>query len=242
MAGGLLNRWQLFDRLHDEATRLAVLSAPSGFGKTTLVRSWVATLEPDQVQVVWVPLTAPVSDVHEFWSRVGAGLLRFGVVEDSGLLEALEVGQDAVAAIGRALAGRRGRVVLVVDAYEHALPVADAVDEGLRRLVAGDPLLRLVLTTRGGSSLTSPVGRLASGVDVIDEADLAFSRTETVELLAEGVGMDEAAATAVHVDTRGYPLAVRAVALGMRHTLGPRSQPADWRTVVADVFLDPLFA
>ncbi len=237
MSSGVLDRVRLFRRLDEPATRIAVLSAPSGFGKTTLVRSWVASLQDPAASVVWVPLTATIGDEREFWTRVGTALLRFGVTDDPVMPELLMRGDDPVTVIGSALAGSSTRVVLVIDAYEQVH--AEGVDSVLADLVAADPMLRVVLTARGGTSFSTPSGRLGAGVDVLDETDLGFTLEETEAVVAAaGLSGGDRTAAAVQSDTGGYPLAVRAVVLGMRSGLGAGSKIADWRSAVAEVVLD----
>lgn len=50
--------------------KLTLVSAPAGFGKTTLVSTWVRSLPEDQAQVAWVSLDGGDNDPVRFWTVV----------------------------------------------------------------------------------------------------------------------------------------------------------------------------
>ncbi len=70
--GGLIERERLLDRLDAGLSRkLTVLSAPAGFGKTTLVRQWLAErVAHAGLPVAWVSLDAGDNDPVRFWRYV----------------------------------------------------------------------------------------------------------------------------------------------------------------------------
>src|SRR3954454_11981726 len=71
---GLVTRPRLLGRLEGGATRrLTVVSAPAGFGKTTLVASWLAQPKDDRA-VAWLSLDAADADPSRFWMGVAASL------------------------------------------------------------------------------------------------------------------------------------------------------------------------
>ena len=67
-------RTRLLDRLEGGA-RLTLVSAPAGFGKTTLLASWLSATDDDR-HVAWVSLDASDDDPVSFWTAVVTALQR----------------------------------------------------------------------------------------------------------------------------------------------------------------------
>src|SRR5439155_15031557 len=69
LPGGLIERTRLLDRLDAGLShKLTLLSAPAGFGKTTLVRQWIAArVGLTGLPVAWVALDAGDNDPVRFW-------------------------------------------------------------------------------------------------------------------------------------------------------------------------------
>jgi LuxR family transcriptional regulator, maltose regulon positive regulatory protein len=67
----LVPRPRLLARLTaDLAQSLTLLSAPAGFGKTTLVSAWHATAHGRTLPLAWVSLDSADRDPARFWSYV----------------------------------------------------------------------------------------------------------------------------------------------------------------------------
>src|SRR6185369_14916425 len=101
----LVPRDRLTDRLILAATvrpRLLLVSAPAGFGKTTLMSQWLTAEEARGCRVVWLSLEPADSDLHRFLTRLVSALEAriegFGV----GARALLDAGQtpSAVAVVG----------------------------------------------------------------------------------------------------------------------------------------------
>ncbi|HTP08297.1 MAG TPA: AAA family ATPase, partial [Anaerolineae bacterium] len=77
LAGGVVSRAHLFTRLN-EARPLTILSAPPGFGKTTLLSTWLRQVitRADQTLplISWLSLDEDDNDPVRFWSYVIAAL------------------------------------------------------------------------------------------------------------------------------------------------------------------------
>ncbi|MCR1786053.1 LuxR C-terminal-related transcriptional regulator [Nocardioides carbamazepini] len=233
----LLSRARLHDALDGSPTPLTVVAAPSGFGKTSLARAWVETL--DGVDVVWVTLENDLETRSAFWQTVLAAAARVEITEGpgAGLLTEIESSTDPAAVIARGLAGRT-RPLLVVDAYEKVRAATAQVDADLLRLVRLVPQLRVVVTTRTPGGLAGPARSLRGEVQLLTEDDLAFTLGETRDLVAAfGPPGTANTAPALHAATHGYPLALRAAMLDRSHDR-PRAtagqhDPA-WQALVAE--------
>ena len=72
---GLVARPRLLERLTAPGRpALTLVSAPAGFGKTTLLTDWLAADPDDDATVAWVLLDRRDNDPVRFWSYVVAAL------------------------------------------------------------------------------------------------------------------------------------------------------------------------
>src|SRR5687768_10314906 len=72
---GLVSRPHLIARLDQGAERpLTLLSAPAGFGKTTLLAEWLATSPAGVRLAAWVSLDPGDNDPTRFWAYVVTAL------------------------------------------------------------------------------------------------------------------------------------------------------------------------
>src|SRR5215468_2362863 len=71
-AGGVVARPRLFGRL-GARTRVSVVSAPPGGGKTVLLRSWIGQSGVTE-RAAWVPAGRGERDPQRFWLSVLAAL------------------------------------------------------------------------------------------------------------------------------------------------------------------------
>ncbi len=124
-AAQLVPRPRLIERLNDGLDRkLTLISAPAGFGKTTLLSEWVhqrrgAHAAPT-LPVAWVSLDKADNDPSRFWAYVVAALQ--SVCSDLG--EGIHVSQSRPPSIETILsglinemAGISGRFALVLDDF-----------------------------------------------------------------------------------------------------------------------------
>ena len=101
---------------------LTVISAPAGFGKTTMVTEWLESLPPGRPCRAWVSLDDRDNDPVTFWTYVVAALRtalgrEFGV-GSSMLLQASQAPLDAVVAtLLNELVTVHTDVILVLDDY-----------------------------------------------------------------------------------------------------------------------------
>ncbi len=50
--------------------RLTLVSAPAGFGKTTLLAAWLNSLQAEHLGTAWISLDEEDNDPQRFWSAV----------------------------------------------------------------------------------------------------------------------------------------------------------------------------
>ncbi len=203
---------------------VTLISAPAGFGKTTLLASWFATpssTSNDDQRVAWVSLDERDREATSFWTYVLLALDR--AVPGSGAL-ALTLLQSGQAPVENVLAGvvnelsvYAGEVTVVLDDYH----LADGVEvaAGMTFLVDHlPPQLRLVIGTRADPAL--PLSRLRARGDLVEirAADLRFTVEEVSSYLNDLNGFDLTSAdlAALEARTEGWVAALQLAALSLR--------------------------
>jgi len=73
--GDIVHRQRLLELLdHGAQSRLTLVSAPAGFGKTTLLVDWLATRKTAGRSVAWVSLDQSDNEAAAFWAHLVAAL------------------------------------------------------------------------------------------------------------------------------------------------------------------------
>jgi LuxR family maltose regulon positive regulatory protein len=198
--------------------KLVLISAPAGFGKTTLLS---AALRDSARPTAWLSLDAGDNDPARFWAYVIAALqaLHPGIAEE--VLPLLRSKgapiEGALTLLINALAAVPGDVTLVLDDYHmiEAAPVHTALAFLLDHLPE-----RLHLAIAGRADPPLPLGRLrASGALVeLRAADLRFTHDEVAGFLTEAMGRALAPDAIARLDARteGWIAGLRLAALALQ--------------------------
>ena len=218
---GTVPRPRLCDVLSRSALRpLTLLSAPAGWGKTSLLSEWIESGSPPG-PVAWLGLEAADGEPQRFWRAVAAAL-HVASPEFTPLASPPQAGLDGlITSLMNALDAGANPVVLVLDDLQEASTPELVAD--LDRLVAhAPPALRLVLSTRVDPPLRLERLRLAGRVAEIRAADLALTGDEARSLCAEaGVELGEPELDLLLERTEGWPAGVRLAALSLEETADP---------------------
>lgn len=244
---GTINRPRL-DAVRDRVLQvpLVTLTAPGGFGKSTLAASWVAWWQAQGHHCTWLSLSQDEDEPARFLYALTQALQRL----DQGVGNtALPLLQD------RALAAPRAVLTLLLNDLEafdgEAIVVLDdwqwirdpAIHEALAFfLTHAPPRLHLVVTSRITPAL--PLARLRSHgqwLDV-DVAALRFDLDETASLLGSAGTQAYSAAqiSALHASTEGWAAALRLAALSHSFNGVPDTAVGDSPSVFATLFEDLL--
>jgi LuxR family maltose regulon positive regulatory protein len=178
------------------AGKLTVLSAPAGWGKTTLLRTWARGPKP--LRLVW-------------WTPAGG----------HGLVAARRDGSTGhvpVEILDEVPRRSDPPVLVVIDGVDtRNEQVLAAIDSLIR-----DPGLRVVLSCRHDPPLPLYELRMRNELTSIGPEQLAFTRQETAAVLAaHEVAVGEAALSELHAGTEGWPAAVRLGALAAQNHADP---------------------
>lgn len=184
----LVPRDRLLCRLEEGlAGKLTLLSAPAGFGKTTLVGQWVAMrrAQAPASPIAWVSLDAGDDELFRFWHYLCTATQRFrpGLGESAWELirtsrQPTRVMRSALTLFLNELSQLPEPALLVVEDYH--LITAPLIHETLTFLIDHlPPTLHLILTARSDPPLPLARWRGRNELAELRAADLRLSPSET---------------------------------------------------------------
>ena len=222
LAPDILPRARLLNQLNEERQRtLTLISAPAGYGKSTLASRWVATCESPSG---WVSLDERDSDLRTFLSYVLAAIQPLypeTTFRTEALLEAahLPSAEDVARYLLNDLHRITDTFILVLDDYYHiqrGSPVHDLVTE----ILAHPPqAMHLVLLTRRDPAL--PIARLR-GLGQLTEIranDLRFTSAEAAAFLQKKfkIPVDDDTAELLDTKIEGWATGLRLAGLYLQN-------------------------
>lgn len=199
--------------------RLTLISAPAGFGKTTVVSEWIAESEQS---VAWLSLDEGDNDPARFLTYLVAALQTIVPTVGESLLSALQSLQppqpdSMMAVLLNDLMSIPNDLVLVIDDYHivDSKPVDDILTFLLEHL---PPQIHLIITTREDPPL--PLARLRARGQMTELriADLRFTRSEAAGFLNQvmKLNLSEEDISALETRTEGWIAGLQLAALSMQ--------------------------
>lgn len=220
---GVVHRARLIERLNDGLHRtpgVLLISAAAGFGKTTLVSEWLATLTPE-VRVAWLSLDESDNDLTRFLTYLVAAVQTIALNIGAATLSALQSSQSpSTDVLLTALLNDLttvGDVVLVLDDY-HVID-SQPIDAALTFMVEHlPPQLRLVIATREDPPLPLARLRVRGQLTELRAADLRFTPDEVAEFLNRVMGLNLSADHIVALENRteGWIAGLQLAAISMQ--------------------------
>jgi len=220
---GLVARPRLLERLSRGAeSKLTLISAPAGFGKTTLLAEWIAAAPADQRSVAWLSLDPTDNEPASFWTYLVAALQTVAAGVGADALVLLQGRQPppietVLATLLNELGGMPDDVVLVLNDY-HLVDTPDLHD-GMAFLLEHLPhQVHLVIASRADPAL--PLARLRARGELVEirAADLRFTPDEAAAYLNEtmGLGLPAGDVAALDARTEGWIAALQLAALSIQ--------------------------
>jgi LuxR family maltose regulon positive regulatory protein len=227
LTGEAIPRPRLFREL-DLLAPLTVIVAPAGYGKTTLVSTWLQTR---QYPSAWLALDADDSNLYQFLIYLTTAIRQqfpdFGA-EIGELLAASEL--PSLRTITRVLAKALDQIdqefVIVLEDY-HVIDTP-AIHALLVELLHHPPQhLHLVITARRSPPLTLASARAYGKLVEIRASSLLFSEQETRQLLAELAPQlaDEKTAASLNQNAQGWAASLQLAILYLRQQPDAVFQP-----------------
>src|SRR5215203_856667 len=220
----LVARPRLIESLAREpGRRLTLLSAPAGFGKTTLLNEWAKSHADGDSYVAWLSLDERDNDPTRFLSYLIAALRRTGEEGfGEGVLAALSSPEPpwmeaVLGTLINELADLPGEVDIILDDY-HAID-SESVHRIVSFLLEHLPgSTHLVISSRIDPPLPLARLRARGQMTELHAADLRFTSEEAAAFLRDVMGLDLSAddVSALEGVTEGWIAALHLAALSMR--------------------------
>ncbi len=217
-----LLRARLIQRLENgahEGCALMLISAPAGFGKTTLISAW---LQHSQRRAAWLSLDQNDNDPIRFWRYVIAALQTIEAQRGAAALAMLTAPQmppleSIITTLINDLAAADTPIVLVVDDYHVItdLSIHTSFDFMLDHV---PPQLHVAITTREDPPLSLPRRRARQQLTEIRAADLRFTLAEATELFNSimRLGLTNTDIASLEQRTEGWAVGLQMAALSLQ--------------------------
>jgi len=213
-------RPNLIERLNEGLHRkLTLVSAPAGFGKTTLVSEWVAGCK---LRVAWLSLDEGDNDLTCFLTYLVTALQTVTMKLGEGVLVILQSPQPpSIESILTILLNEINTIpenfVLVLDDY-HVLD-SKPVDNALTFLIEHlPPQMHLVIATREDPHLPLTRLRVSGQLTELRAADLRFTPVEAAEFLSRVMSLNLSAEDIASLENRteGWIAGLQLAAISMQ--------------------------
>lgn len=215
----LVSRPRLIDRIHPQR-KLTLVSAPAGFGKTTLLAEWVAALPTRPV--AWVSLDPSDNDPAVYWTYLITALQNIQPSLGERSLALLQSPQpppieSILMTLLNELAAVEGEFVLILDDY-HAIST-QAIHDGMGFLLSHlPPQMHLNIASRADPPLSLARLRSHGALTELRVSDLRFTPEEAAAFLNRVMGLEVSAAdvAALEKRTEGWIAGLQLAALSMQ--------------------------
>jgi LuxR family maltose regulon positive regulatory protein len=222
----LVTRSALMDRLNSGLVgKLTLVTAPAGFGKTTLVTDWLSNGLPDEYRdrIGWLSLDTTDNSAAQYWNYVIAALQ---TIDDSlGKVPQMILQSSAAPPVRAVLtslineiAALSDPLLLGLDDY-HEINSADIHNEMEFLIENLPPNLHLVIMTREDPPITLSRMRVQGLLTEIRADDLRFSKTESTtffnDLLALALTQEDV--DALIARTEGWIAGLQLAAISLKN-------------------------
>jgi LuxR family maltose regulon positive regulatory protein len=216
----LVPRPRLIEQLDEGLPgRLTLICAPAGFGKTTLVSSWLAHAG---LPAAWLSLDEDDNDLARFFTYFIAALRTIQPEIGTSVLALLQASpvphsHTLLTPLINDLTAIPEKIILVLDDY-HAIDT-EAIDQALDFFIEhSPPLMHLVMTSRVDPNLSLARLRANRQLNELRSADLRFTPAESAQFLEQNTSLSLTAAEVAALDrrTEGWIAGLQMAALLLR--------------------------
>jgi len=203
----------------ENGRKLTLISAPAGFGKTTLVSNWI---EGNNIPAAWISLDEGDGDLACFLTYLVAALQTLISGVGDSVLAALQSSQtvspnDLLTTLLNELNSTEDDFILVLDDLHEVN--SHAMGELLSYLVEHmPPAMHLVITTREDPALPLARLRASNQLTEVRAADLRFTEDEAAAFLNQVMGLNLSTENIAMLENRteGWVAGLQLAALSMQ--------------------------
>ncbi|MEM6435245.1 MAG: helix-turn-helix transcriptional regulator, partial [Cyanobacteria bacterium P01_D01_bin.115] len=214
-----VSRPRLMGHIHPQR-KLTLVSAPAGFGKTTLLAEWVAAVP--MRSVAWVSLDQSDNDSAVFWTYLITALQNIQPHLGKQALSLVQSSQPPeieaiLMTLLNELAVIKVDVALVLDDY-HAIET-QAIHDGIGFLLSHlPPNVHLIIASRTDPPLSLARLRSHGELTELRVSDLRFTPEEAATFLNEGMGLEISVGdvAALEQRTEGWIAGLQLAALSLQ--------------------------
>ncbi len=215
----LVSRTRLIDQLDQGlqfGCKLTLISAPAGFGKTTIVTDWLHQANRD---ITWLSLDADDNDPNRFLTYLVAALQKLDKAIGQNLLQLSQLppAETLVTQLINDMASISKTFALVLDDY-HMIktPLIHEIVEFLVK--RQPPQMHLVITSREDPPLPLSRLRVRGQIVEIRQEDLRFLPYETSAFLNQSMGLslNDTAVQLLDTRTEGWIAGLQLAALSLQ--------------------------
>ena len=227
-SGTLISRPRLIALLEEGLKHpFTLVSAPAGFGKTTLLSTWAYSLQAPHLRLCWISLDEDDNDPRLFWTYVLTALDVQGSHRFEPLLMHLQSQplpplKSLLRALVNLLAESQDHFVLILDDYQ--LITQEQVHTTLAYLLEHLPAqLRIVVSTRADPPLPLPLLRARQRALEVRTEQLRCTVEETGTFLEQVMGspLPDETIQQVTVRTEGWLVGLQLLALSLQGNANP---------------------
>jgi len=202
-------------------SKLILISAPAGFGKTTLVSSWIANCGRP---AAWLSLDEADNDSARFMLYFIAALQTIAPDLGAGVLGAIQASPSqkpppelTLTTLLNEISALLNNFILVLDDY-HVIDSKDISNILTFLLKHLPPNMHLVITTREDPNLPIAQLRARGQLTELRIADLRFTTSEAREFINQVMGLTLSAEdiTALEARTEGWIAGLQLAAISMQ--------------------------
>lgn len=210
----LVQRPRLIETLNQSLNRkLALITAPAGFGKSTLMYQWFDILKNQSIICGWLTLDENDTDERQFLSYIVLSMVQAGIDVGS-----MDVGarngfsesptRNILSGFLQKIAEHKSKCVLLLDDYQTIL--GSPIDDMLSQIIEEMPQnLTLVINSRVQPYIDLPALIATGELVQITANDIRLSKDETLSTLGDSVSQDDI--EDIFERTEGWPVAVQLV-------------------------------
>ena len=229
----IVNRDRLIERLNSGVHRkLSLISAPAGFGKTTLVTEWIDSLRNDansepqeKFKIAWLSLDENDNDLVRFLTYLIAALRQLESKDNNfgkattGMLQSTQPPPTEVilSPLINDIATIPGKIIFILDDFHviETQSIHTAVSFLLENM---PPHIHLVISTREDPLLPLARFRAMDQMTELRATDLRFTSPEAVSFLNQVMGLDLSAKdiSALEEGTEGWIAGLQLAAISLK--------------------------